>query len=65
MADIRLPNWFKEGLAVMVSGGGGAEFVGEAEARAAIGRGECIAIDDTQSRRRAKMIASFSRGHAL
>jgi hypothetical protein len=49
MADIRLPNWFKEGLAVMVSGGGGAEFVGEVEARAAIGRGECIAIDDTQS----------------
>jgi hypothetical protein len=49
MADIRLPNWFKEGLAVMVSGGGGAEFVSEAEARAAIERGECIAIDDTQS----------------
>jgi hypothetical protein len=49
MADIRVPNWFKEGLAVMVSGGGGAEFVGEAEARAAIGRGERIVIDDTQS----------------
>jgi hypothetical protein len=49
MADIRLPNWFKEGLAVMVSGGGGAEFVSEAEARAAIERGERIAIDDTQS----------------
>jgi hypothetical protein len=48
-ADLRLPNWFKEGLAVMVSGGGGAEFVSEQEARAAIERGECIAIDDTQS----------------
>jgi hypothetical protein len=49
MADIRLPNWFKEGLAVMVSGGGGAEFVGEVEARGAIGRGERIVTDDTQS----------------
>jgi hypothetical protein len=45
----RLPNWFKEGLAVMVSGGGGAEFVGEPEAWAAIQRGERIAIDDTAS----------------
>jgi hypothetical protein len=48
-AYVRLPNWFKEGLAVMVSGGGGAEFVGEQEARAAIERGEYIAIDDTGS----------------
>jgi hypothetical protein len=48
-ANLRLPNWFKEGLAVMVSGGGGAEFVSEGEARAAIERGETIAIDDTQS----------------
>jgi hypothetical protein len=48
-ADIRLPNWFKEGLAVMVSGGGGAEFVSEEEARAAIEHGEVIAIDDVQS----------------
>jgi hypothetical protein len=48
-ANLRLPNWFKEGLAVMVSGGGGAEFVSEDEARAAIERGETIAIDDTQS----------------
>jgi len=46
---IRLPPWFKEGLAVMVSGGGGAEFVSEEEARAAIDRGERIAIDDTGS----------------
>jgi hypothetical protein len=48
-AWVRLPNWFKEGLAVMVSGGGGAEFVDEQEARAAIERGEHIAIDDTGS----------------
>jgi hypothetical protein len=45
-ADIHLPNWFKEGLAVMVSEGGGAELVSEEEARAAIQRGEQIAIDD-------------------
>jgi hypothetical protein len=48
-AFVHLPNWFKEGLAVMVSGGGGAEFVDEAEARAAIERGEHIAIEDTGS----------------
>jgi len=47
--NVRLPNWFKEGLAVMVSGGGGAEFVSEAEARSAIQRGEHIAIEDTGS----------------
>ena len=46
-AELRLPNWFKEGLVVMVSGGGGAEFVSEQEGRAAIERGEHIAIDDT------------------
>jgi hypothetical protein len=33
----------------MASAGGGAEFVTEEEARAAIERGEHIAIDDTQS----------------
>jgi hypothetical protein len=48
-AELRLPNWFKEGLAVMVSGGGGAEFVSEQEARASIERSEHISIDDTQS----------------
>ena len=48
-AFIHLPNWFKEGLAVMVSGGGGAELVSEEEARAAIQRGEQIAIDDAGS----------------
>jgi hypothetical protein len=45
----RLPNWFKEGLAVAVSGGGGAELVSEAEARAAIRRGEQIEIDEAGS----------------
>jgi hypothetical protein len=50
-AYIRLPNWFKEGLAVMVSGGGGAELVSEVEARAAIQRGEEIVIDDSGSLR--------------
>lgn len=41
-----LPSWFKEGLAVMLSGGGGAEFVSDDEARAAMQRGEKIVIDD-------------------
>jgi hypothetical protein len=48
-AFLHLPNWFKEGLAVMVSEGGGAEFVSEQEARSAIERGETIAIDDAGS----------------
>ena len=42
---IRLPAWFKEGLAVMISGGGGAELVSEEKARAAFQRGERIAVD--------------------
>ncbi|MFL6797281.1 MAG: hypothetical protein ACJ8F3_07705 [Xanthobacteraceae bacterium] len=46
---IRLPNWFKEGLAVMVSAGGGAELVSEEEARGAIQRGEQLVIDDAGS----------------
>jgi hypothetical protein len=46
---IYLPNWFKEGLAVTVSGGGGAELVSEEEARAAIQRGEQIVIDEARS----------------
>jgi hypothetical protein len=45
-AYLYLPNWFKEGLAVMLSGGGGAELVSEDEARAAIQRGERLVIDD-------------------
>jgi len=48
-AYIHLPNWFKEGLAVTVSNGGGAELVSEEEARATIQRGEQIVIDDTGS----------------
>lgn len=48
-AYIRLPNWFKEGLAVMISEGGGAELVSEEEARAAIQRGEHVVIDDVGS----------------
>jgi hypothetical protein len=46
---IRLPNWFKEGLAVMVSGGGGAEGVSEFQARDAIRRGDHIAIESAGS----------------
>jgi hypothetical protein len=46
---IHLPNWFKEGLAVMVSGGGGAEQVSEAEAREAIRRGRRIAVESEGS----------------
>lgn len=45
-AYMRLPKWFKEGLAVMVSGGGGAELVSDDDARSAIRRGEKIAIND-------------------
>jgi hypothetical protein len=47
----RLPNWFKEGLAVMVSDGGGAELVSEADARAAILRREQLVINDAGSLR--------------
>jgi hypothetical protein len=49
LAYIHLPHWFKEGLAVMVSGGGGAEAVTEAQARDAIRRGDRIAIDSAGS----------------
>jgi hypothetical protein len=43
---VRLPSSFKEGLAVMVSGGGGAELISEEAARTAIERGEQIVIDN-------------------
>jgi hypothetical protein len=43
---LALPNWFKEGLAVMVSGGGGAEGVSEAQAREAILDDDHFAVDD-------------------
>jgi hypothetical protein len=45
---VRLPNWFKEGLAVMISGGG-AERVTVNEARDAIRRGERIALESEGS----------------
>jgi len=48
-ATIRLPNWFKEGLAVLVSRGGGAEGVTDVEAREAICRGDRIAINEAGS----------------
>jgi hypothetical protein len=48
-AYLYLPSWFKEGLAVMLSGGGGAEFVSEDEAQVAIQRGEKIVISDAGS----------------
>jgi hypothetical protein len=44
-----LPQWFKEGLAVMVSGGGGAEGVSESQARDAIRRGDHIALATSNS----------------
>jgi hypothetical protein len=49
LAFMRLPHWFREGLGVMVSGGGGAEGVSELQAREAIGRGDHIAIESTAS----------------
>jgi hypothetical protein len=49
IAYMRLPTWFKEGLGVMVSDGGGAELVSEEEARAAIRRGKQIVIDEAGS----------------
>ncbi len=49
LATLRLPNWFKEGLAVMISRGGGAERVSDAAARKAIRRGDRIAINDSGS----------------
>ncbi|HST09526.1 MAG TPA: hypothetical protein VLL05_04060 [Terriglobales bacterium] len=45
----RLPQWFKEGLAVMVSGGGGAEGVSESQARDAIRSGDHIALTTSNS----------------
>ncbi len=49
LAYMRLPQWFKEGLGVMVSGGGGAEGVSELQAREAIRRGVHIAIESSNS----------------
>jgi len=49
LAFYRLPNWFKEGLAVMISSGGGAEGVSELQARDAIRRGDHIAVQSAGS----------------
>ena len=49
LSVMRLPQWFREGLAVMVSGGGGAEGVSELQAWDAIRRGDHIAIADSSS----------------
>jgi hypothetical protein len=49
LGTVHLPNWIKEGLAVMVSDGGGAEGVSAAAAREAILQGDCIEINDTGS----------------
>lgn len=49
LSVMRLPQWFKEGLGVMVSGGGGAEGVSEFQARDAILRGDHIAIESSSS----------------
>jgi hypothetical protein len=45
LAYMKVPNWFKEGLAVMVSGGGGAEEVSEWQARDALRWGDRIAMN--------------------
>jgi hypothetical protein len=48
-AYVRLPNWFKEGLAVAVSDGGGGEGVSEMQAMAAIQSGDHITVDNAGS----------------
>jgi hypothetical protein len=49
LSFMHLPQWFREGLAVMVSGGGAAEGVSESQARDAIRRGDHIAIESSSS----------------
>ena len=44
LLSARPPSWFTEGLAVMVSGGGGAEGVSETAAAEAIGKGYAIVV---------------------
>jgi hypothetical protein len=44
LSYVKLPGWFKEGLGVMVSGGGGAEEVSVADARDALRWGDRIAV---------------------
>jgi len=49
LSVLKVPNWFKEGLAVMVSGGGGVEEVSVADARDAIRWGDRIAVQSEGS----------------
>jgi hypothetical protein len=49
LSFMRLPHWFKEGLGVMVSDGGGAEGVSELQARDAIRQGDHIAFENSSS----------------
>lgn len=49
LSVMQLPNWFKEGLAVMVSEGGGAEEVSVADARDALRWGDHIAVTNAGS----------------
>jgi len=64
-AYIHLPNWFKEGLAVMISGGGGAEFVSEVEARDAMRRGDRIVIESEGSARNLTGIRFENPAHTV
>ncbi|WP_243374101.1 hypothetical protein [Geotalea sp. SG265] len=54
-----LPSWFQEGLAVIVSGGGGAEKMSEAGAAEAILQGKSLAPEDTGSFFFKKFAASY------
>jgi hypothetical protein len=42
--DLRLPIWFREGLAVLASDGGGAEGVSQEDLRVALAKGDRIAL---------------------
>jgi hypothetical protein len=46
LAEVRIPSWFVEGLAVMASDGGGAQLVSTAEAQRAIDAGSTIETPD-------------------
>jgi hypothetical protein len=61
----RLPGWFKEGMAVHVADGGGAESVSEAEGRDAIARGQVFRLDATDSLRSPQTAARDGLGAHL
>ena len=48
LAWARVPSWFHEGLATLISNGGGAENVSEDEALAALNQGKHFEPDDSQ-----------------